>query len=209
MADLLKSHTSKQKKIQCPPDDYRLIVVCGPSGVGKSTLVQQVLANYKKGLIVPSVSYTTRPARNSETNHVDYHFISQKEFIKLKKQNLFAEWAYVYGYYYGTSLTDLYHNWSNKKVVITDLDIQGADTIKKCFPRAFRVFILPPSLDILQKRILHRKQNTEKERQTRQKLAQIEIQKAKEFDCQVINQNLSVAVKKLKKYIDQYLSQPS
>ncbi len=182
-----------------------LIIISGPSGVGKSTLVNDILTIYGSQRMAKVVSHTTRPARKTEINHQDYHFVSQDTFEQLKKQNAFVEWARVYHHYYGTSLQSILPHWNDNKAVITDLDIQGADSIKKAFPHSLRIFILPPSMEALQNRIQIRSANNKEDIKHRQKAAEREMQKAKEFDHQVINQDRSAAVKKIQSIIDPYL----
>ncbi len=183
----------------------KLIVVSGPSGVGKSTLIGDLLKAYGSSQVLcRAISYTTRPIRGDESKR-DYHFISRSEFEALKNQDQFAEWAYVYGYYYGTPLTFLNQCWKEGKAVITDLDIQGADLIKKRFSQALRIFVLAPSISDLEGRILARGQNTKEDMEVRKQAAKQELAKAKEFDHQVINQDRSTAVKKMKFFIDKYL----
>ena len=180
-------------------------MISGPSGVGKSTLVNDIIIIYGSQKMAKAVSHTTRPARKTEINHQDYHFVSRETFEQLKNQKAFVEWARVYYHYYGTSFQSILQHWNHNKAVITDLDIQGADSIKKYFPHSLRIFILPPSMEALQNRIQIRNTDNKEDVEYRQKAAEQEMQKAKEFDHQVINQHRSTAVKKIKSIIDQYL----
>lgn len=124
-----------------------LIVLSGPSGAGKGTVVREVLR--RRPDIQLSVSVTTRPARPGERHGVDYHFISPNEFIGRKDAGDFLEWAVVYGNYYGTPRKPIESALLAGRTVIAELDIQGAQAVKRAKPDACLVFIEPPSLDDL------------------------------------------------------------
>ena len=182
-----------------------LIIVSGPSGAGKSTLIADVIKN-SGGILQKPLSCTTRPPRGE--NQAGYQFLPLKQFESLKNQGLLAEWAFVYGFYYGTPLKALHQIWEKGQAVITDLDTQGAKLLKSRFPQALRVFILPPSLTDLKNRILERRQNSPQELSMRLSQAQKEIQQAPAFDHQVVNKDRPAAAQKIKFFIDQYLFPP-
>ena len=186
-----------------------IVVLAGPSGCGKSTLLKELLRLYGTRASA-TVSYTTRRLRGQERDSKDYHYVSQEKFKDLVKKNFFVEWACVYGCYYGTSRAQLLEHWRKGRMIIKDYDLQGADLIKKHFPQALRIFILPPSLSALKQRISQRKENTPQEIQQRLKAAKEEILRASQFDCQIANINLKETTKKLKQVIDKYVdSMPS
>ncbi len=183
------------------------LVICGPSGVGKSTLIQKVLKKYTESLRVP-VSYTTRPPRAGEVCGRDYHFVSSSRFKELRQKNFFLEWACVYQHYYGTAFGELSRIWKSKKIVIKDLDTQGADEVKKKIPTCLRIFILPPSLDALTDRVQKRREGSVQDILKRSVAVNAEIAKAKEFDHQVVNHNLTHTLKQLGNIIEAYIKKP-
>ena len=187
------------------------IVLSGPSGVGKSTLIKEALSFFGPEKLGSTVSYTTRNRRNGEAEGKDYHFVSHDEFEKLKDNDFFAEWACVYNHYYGTPLNQIYKFWNENKVIIKDLDLLGAELIKKRFPSTLGVFVLPPSLDTLIERIRKRQHNNGGEKEDmviRRKQACKEIQQASDFDYQLVNKNFSETFEKLKKIIETYIKSP-
>ena len=192
-------------KIELPLKPKPLIILSGPSGVGKSTLVQDLLNIYGPDKMAKAISHTTRPPRGGEIPQKDYHFVTHTEFEELKDQNFFIEWAKVYQHYYGTSFQEILKHWHKNQAVITDVDTQGADSIKKFFSHVLRFFILPPSMEVLQNRRQNRNTNNLQDSEYRQKAAKKEIEKASEFNHQIINLSRSEAVKNIKFHIDRYL----
>ena len=181
------------------------IVISGPSGTGKSTIVREILSFYGSDKMGKTVSYTSRLPRGSEREGCEYHFVSKKQFSLLKEQSFFAEWACVYGHYYGTAIEQINQLWNKGKAIIKDFDLQGAEAIKKLYPQTLRVFIHPPSLEELESRVYNRKENEKEDMEMRMKQAKVEIQQASLFDYQLKNVNLSETVGKLKKIIEKYL----
>lgn len=131
-----------------------IIVVSGPSGSGKSTLIQRLAANHDE--IVFSVSHTTRRKRETEAHGKDYYFVTEEEFLRMIANREFVEWAKVYQDYYGTSMQEIRDKAGEDKYLLLDLDVQGAKNIKKRFPQALFVFIVPPSLEVLEERLSKR-----------------------------------------------------
>ena len=134
-----------------------------------------------------SVSYTTRTAREGEEHGRDYLFVSYQEFSDLIKQNEFLEYAEVHGNFYGTSKTRVKHEIDNGRDVILEIDVQGADNIVKDFPEAVSIFILPPTFEILRERLTSRATETHENLALRLKNSFGEVQKFKEFQYIVIN----------------------
>ena len=176
----------------------QLIIITAPSGAGKTTLIKKLL---KEGGYVLSVSYTTREPREGERDGVDYHFITDDEFLKKKDSGFFAEWALVHNHYYGTSQMDSYKLIKTGKTVIFDVDYQGALNLQKTMPEALSIFILPPSLEILRQRLINRKTDSEEVINLRIKNAQKEIYYAKHFDYLLINDKIEEAFATLKDII--------
>lgn len=131
-----------------------LIVLSGPSGVGKGT-VCSLLASKCRNLCF-SISMTTRPRRPNEQNGVNYFFVSKREFENLIEKDAFLEWAEVFGHYYGTPKDYVFSNLKKGRDVLLEIDTQGAGRIKTCFPDEVFIFLLPPSLEELKRRIMER-----------------------------------------------------
>lgn len=152
-----------------------------------------------------TVSYTTRPPRGEEKEGRDYHFVSKERFLALKEQYFFAEWAYVYNYYYATAVEQIERYWAEDKAIIKDLDLRGADQIKKNYPQALRVFIAPPSVEELVHRVRKRQENSREELKVRIEQALNEMEHGNSFDHYLANVDIQETIKKLKKIIDKYL----
>jgi guanylate kinase len=132
----------------------RLFIVSAPSGAGKSTLCSAVRRNL--GDLAYSVSYTTRPPRSGEREAVDYHFISEAEFKRGIDEERWAEWARVHGNYYGTSARWIQETLNSGQDILMDIDLQGARQMVRRFPDAVTIFIMPPSLAELERRLRQR-----------------------------------------------------
>ncbi len=134
----------------------KILVLNGPSGVGKTTLYHRLLEEFRDKLEL-SISATTRAPREGELDGRDYYFISLEEFKKRIAQNAFVEWAEVYGNYYGTLHSELERITHKGHSVLLDIDVQGGESVKRVFPDAVLIFILPPSREELHKRLIDRK----------------------------------------------------
>jgi guanylate kinase len=181
-----------------------VFVLSGPSGSGKTTLAQRVLEDKKfSGTLGRSISFTTRPARRGEKDKRDYFFISEDDFRKGKRRQKILEWTKYLGYYYGTSRDFVEAQLRIPRSLILCLDLKGAARIKELYPEnSVTIFIMPPSLEELGRRIENRHRETSgKEITQRLKLAKREIAWAKKFDFCVVNSDLACAVKALKRII--------
>lgn len=170
----------------------KLIIVSAPSGAGKTTLVKAVVDNDDS--LCVSVSHTTRPKRPSETDGVNYHFIDEAKFLDMLQDGDFLESAEVYGHRYGTS-----QHWVNNKLaegtdVILEIDWQGAAQIRNLYPESCYIFILPPSLDTLTKRLQDRAQDDEDTIEDRMKEARSVIEHVCEADYIVVNDEFDRAL---------------
>ncbi len=170
-----------------------IYVISGPSGSGKSTLIRLVLAVLEN--VTFSVSHTTRERRNSEVEGRDYRFVSEDEFKRKIRRNQFAEWAVVYGDYYGTSRKEL--RKGARLDLLLDIDVQGARQLKKKLPRAIFIFILPPSYDVLKRRLAERGLESVIVVRKRLAAAKEEIKECSRFDHIIVNNNLDEAVQDL------------
>ncbi len=182
------------------------VVVSAPSGAGKTTLVKKLLK--KHPAFGFSTSVTTRPPRTGEKNGRDYHFVSEKEFWRLRKSGKLLEWAKIHGSYYGTPAGPLK---SKKKweVILFDVNRQGAQAIKKVCPEALCVFIFPPGWKTLKARLFSR--GTESKSELRRRLADAkrEMAAARRYDFWIVNQTVASSVKRLESIIEAELSRPA
>ena len=165
-----------------------VLVVCAPSGTGKTTLIKMLMQEFPQ--IGYSTSCTTRAPRSDEVPGRDYNFISQEEFLKLQRTGYFAEWAEVYGCFYGTPLNPTLDILRSGRDVLFDIDVQGAAQLKLTLPAGRYVFILPPSLKILEERLQARAQDNEDAVQRRLMAAHNEIREAHWFDAWIVNDDL-------------------
>lgn len=174
-----------------------LLIISGPSGVGKTTITHQVIKDLKATF---SVSMTTRPQTDSDTNGLDYQFVTEEQFKQHVKDNNLLEWANVFGNYYGTPKQPVGDALADGKIMILEIDVQGAIDVKKNMPDAFGIFILPPSEDVLLNRLRARGREDESIIQKRFQKAQLEITMAKEagiYDHFVVNDILEDAINQI------------
>ena len=174
----------------------RIFVVSGPSGSGKSTLIHEV--RQKVPDLGYSVSHTSRPPRGQEKNGVEYHFVSRENFQEMIDKGEFVEWAEVYRDLYGTSVSSLRSQITIGLDVIMDIDVQGGRNIKDHFKDAILIYVLPPSLEILEKRLRDRGTDDEKTIRTRLNKAAKEIKNCVSYDYLLFNGDLDQAVEELK-----------
>ncbi|GIV26520.1 MAG: guanylate kinase [Bacteroidia bacterium] len=184
----------------------KLIVFSGPSGSGKTSIVKKILEKYPD-LLGFSISATTRPKRENETDGKDYYFISKEEFERKIKNNEFIEWEEVYeGIYYGTLKSEVERLHKLNKHVLFDIDVEGGLNIKKMFGnKVLTIFVMPPSLEDLRKRLELRKSESEESLKRRIGKANIEIQKAGQFDVVIVNEDLENAVQKAEEIIFKFI----
>ena len=161
--------------------------------MGKGTIVREILSSEPDFTL--SISATTRDPRPGEVDGVDYHFVSREHFEDLIAQNQLLEYALVHGSnYYGTLLNELTRAEASDKHLLLEIDLQGARQVKDRIPQALTIFINPPSWEVLESRLRGRATETEEQIQTRLQTARTEIASAGEFDYQVVNQDLDLAV---------------
>ena len=173
----------------------QLYVISGPSGVGKSTIVQRLRSGVK-GLAY-SISYTSREPREKEVDGVNYHFVDRETFERMIQEDAFAEWAEVYDALYGTSLDGLQTQMSQRSDVLLDVDSQGARNIKKHRKESILIYILPPSLETLDERLRGRGTDEEEIIRARFEKALREIKRCVDYDYIVFNQDIDKAVEEV------------
>lgn len=172
-----------------------LYIISAPSGAGKSSLISELLKQDEHNKMMVSISHTTRDPRPGETHGIHYYFVSHSEFESLISQDVFLEYAQVFGgNYYGTSLIAIEENLAKGIDVFLDIDWQGAQQIRKKLPSVKSIFILPPSLEELRKRLIGRGQDSQEVIEQRMSKAVSEISHYKEYDYVVINDNFEQAL---------------
>ena len=162
-----------------------LLIISGPSGVGKGSICEALLA--KDETTIYSTSVTTRPPRKDETEGINYYFISEEEFFKKRDNGEFLEWAKVFGNYYATPQAEIERLLYSGKNVVLEIDTQGAMQVKSACPKGIYIFILPPSYDELKKRIISRGSETKEALDRRLACAYIEMGLADKYDYQLVN----------------------
>ncbi len=179
-----------------------LIILAGPAGVGKGTLVQWILDN-SEGFSL-SVSATTRSPRPGEIDGLHYNFVNNAKFEQLIADNQLLEWATVHGdNHYGTMLSELTRAQAENQHLLLEIDLQGARQVMKRVPEAITLFIQPPSFEVLESRLRERATETESQIQTRLINARAEIAAAKEFDYELINDDLAQTGKDILKIVSE------
>jgi len=176
-----------------------IYIVSAPSGAGKTTLLKRLLAA-DPGLRF-SISYTTRPPRTQETHGQEYFFVSQEEFLRLRDQGGLLEWVEQFGHFYGTSRDYVDQSLAAGYGVVFDIDVRGAKALKKKFPYATFIFILPPSLEILEQRLQDRGELSSEELARRLEQGRGEVGEAHWYDYLVVNEHLDEALAELQAVI--------
>ena len=169
-----------------------VLVLSGPSGAGKSSLLNEIIDDI--GECYFSISTTTRPIRDGETDGVHYHFVSEEEFRKDIDEEFFLEYAFVHGNYYGTSIKPVKEALKNGKLVLFDIDVQGNTLVNNSLGDiTTSVFISPPTLSELKKRLESRSTDSKEVIDRRIKMAKKEIQRISEYDYLIVNDSLDKA----------------
>jgi len=184
----------------------RLIVLTAPSGAGKTTIRNHLLATYDE--IGFSVSAATREKRAHEEEGKDYYFMSNKKFRKLIKEDAFIEWEEVYqDQFYGTLKSEIERLWKEEKHIIFDIDVHGAADIKKMYgKKCLCIFVKPPSLEVIIRRLMDRKTETETSLKKRIKRITKEMKWENKFDVILVNDLLEVALKEAELITESFLN---
>lgn len=169
-----------------------LMVLTGPSGAGKGTLVERLLESRPDCIF--AISSTTRPRRETETEGVEYRFVSRDEFEKRRAQGYFLETATVHGHLYGTPIEEVDRHLANGRVVLLDIDVQGGESVRRLRPDAITVFVYPPSIEALSQRLTRRGTDAPDVVATRLGNAPGELAQYPHYDYLVMNDNLEQAM---------------
>ncbi len=173
-----------------------ILVLSGPSGAGKSSLIAKIIDHI--GATYFSISTTTRPMREGEVSGVHYHFVSEEEFKREIEVEMFLEYAFVHGNYYGTSLSPVKQALKEGKLVIFDIDVQGNDAVQsRLGDITTSVFITTPTLFELKRRLHHRSTDREEVIAKRLEMATREVQRITEYDYLIVNDDLEKAAETL------------
>ena len=174
----------------------KVFVICGPDGVGKGTVVSNLMARYPDLFL--SISMTTRPPRTGETNGIHYHFVDDKKFDELVNNDGLLEWALVHKKYrYGTPRGPIEKAVADGNIALLEIDLQGARQVRKTMPDAFQIFLAPPSWDELVSRLAGRGTESAEEQARRLQSAKTELAAADEFDAVVVNDEIDRTVDQL------------
>jgi guanylate kinase len=182
----------------------KMIIIAAPSGAGKSSFVERITKEVSR--LFDTVTYTTRSIRAGESEGHPYHFVTKDKFLRLRDENFFVEWAVVHENLYGTPMYQLEEAWKRDQVVIMDVDVQGAATFKRKFPDAVSIFIVPPSIEELRRRVTKRDGRVPPDIEVRMKTAENEIQRAAEFDVKLVNDDFDKSYREFKKLIEDLLA---
>jgi guanylate kinase len=183
----------------------KLVIISAPSGAGKTTIVKHLLESNLN--LSFSVSATTRAIRGTEKDGVDYHYLTVEEFKRRIENGEFVEWEEVYkNHFYGTLKSEMEKIWALKKFVLFDVDVKGGITLKKIFgPSAISIFIMPPSIEELEKRLINRATDSPEKIITRIGKAKEELTFASQFDKIIVNDQLEAAKKETFELIESFL----
>jgi guanylate kinase len=183
---------------------YGLIVISAASGTGKSTLCTRLLAELRASVQL-SISTTSRPPRGNEKHGVEYFFVTADEFKEKIVRGEFMEWAEVHGNFYGTEKAMLEDFWAKKRHVLLDIDVQGADSLRDVHPdKTFSIFLVPPSIEELERRLRGRATEDEAAIQKRMKNARDELSRQHEFDLVIVNDDLERTYAELKRVVTEF-----
>lgn len=180
-----------------------MIIVAAPSGAGKSSFVERICREDSR--LVDVITCTTRPMRSGERNGQPYYFFTIEEFERRNREGYFVESARVHNNWYGTPRDQIELAWHRGRAVIMDIDVQGARTFKSKYPECKSIFILPPSLEELRRRVVRRDGPKPMDLDLRMQNATREMAEASSFDYQLVNDEFEASFAQFKKIVDELL----
>lgn len=181
----------------------KLVIISGPSGAGKDTIVNELLKMDDTFSI--SVSATSRPPRGKEQEGINYYFITEDEFVKRINEGEFVEYTKYGTKYYGTLKSDVASRIEKGKTVILVIEVEGAENVRRMYPGVLSIFIMPPSEEVLEKRLRCRQTDSEEDICRRMSIAKCEIEESKNYDYIVVNDALEEAVAKAYSIIKEHI----
>jgi guanylate kinase len=181
----------------------KLIVVSAPSGAGKTTIARAILARFPGTTF--SVSATTRPKREAEVDGVDYYFLERGEFRRRVEAGEFVEWEEIYGQYYGTLVREVERGLNSGHIILFDVDVKGALSIKRRYPEALLLFIRPPSVEVLLERLRNRRTEDTATVAKRMERVPLELTLGARFDHQIVNDVLETAIAEVETIVADYI----
>ena len=192
-----------------PNPAHKIIILTAPSGAGKTSITRFLLNKYPDRLAF-SISAATRKPRGSEKNGVDYYFLSEEDFKQKIQHEEFLEWEMVYeGKYYGTLKSEMNRIWSEGRVPLLDIDVKGAIHVEQQYPEAvLSLFIEPPSIDELKRRLRSRGTESEEAIEARVSKAEYEISFKHSFDHEIVNDNLERACAEAERLVLDFINTP-
>ncbi len=182
-----------------------LFIISAPSGAGKTTLCNALRKRFPE--LDYSISHTTRAPRKNEVDGRDYYFISEEEFKEKRNRGEWAEWAKVHGHYYGTCAKALNAALDAGKSILLDIDVEGARQIKSVYPKSTAIFIMPPSMKILEERLRSRETDSEEDIVNRTRHARKEIASKHFYDHVIVNDRLEDGIEDLCSLIGEYMAE--
>ncbi len=180
----------------------KLIVISAPSGSGKSTIAAAIMRKFPS--LMFSVSATTRPKRSGETNGKEYFFLSREEFQERVKQGDLVEWEEIYGDFYGTLRSEIDKTLAAGRVMLFDVDVKGALSIKRAYPDAVLIFVKPPSFQELKERLQNRKTENEATLARRLERVPMELELGERCDYQIVNDDLPRAIDEVERIVKEH-----
>jgi guanylate kinase len=189
---------------------HKIVILTAPSGAGKTSITRYLLAKYPEKLSF-SISAATRSPRGTEEDGVDYYFMTEQDFTHRIQHEEFVEWEMVYeGKYYGTLKSELQRIWNQKKVPLLDIDVKGAIHVQQQFPEnTLSLFIEPPSVDELKKRLTGRGTETEESLMARVSKAAYELSFKHSFQHVIVNEDLNIACQEAEALILDFIEKPA